>query len=95
MAEYAANNDAGAPGRVQGRESVFAALDLGTNNCRLLVARRAKEGFRVFDAFSRIVRLGEGLNGSGVLSDEAQIRTLSALHVCSSKIRRREFAEAR
>ncbi len=95
MADYAANNGADALVRAQGRESVFAALDLGTNNCRLLVARRAGEGFRVFDAFSRIVRLGEGLNGSGRLSDEAQTRTLSALHVCSSKIRRRGVTHLR
>ncbi|MEQ9608963.1 MAG: hypothetical protein RLN99_14980, partial [Kiloniellaceae bacterium] len=42
-------------------EGVYAALDLGTNNCRLLVARPARDGFQVVDAFSRIVRLGEGL----------------------------------
>ncbi len=95
VARYAAENDTGAPGRAEGRESVFAALDLGTNNCRLLVARRAGEGFRVFDAFSRIVRLGEGLNGSGFLSDEAQARTLSALHVCAGKIRRRGVTHLR
>ncbi len=95
MAEYAAKNGAGASRQTEGREAVFAALDLGTNNCRLLVARRAGEGFRVFDAFSRIVRLGEGLNGSGLLSDEAQVRTLSALHVCSSKIRRRGVTHLR
>jgi len=95
VAGNTANNRAGAPGRAERRESVFAALDLGTNNCRLLVARRAGEGFRVFDAFSRIVRLGEGLNGSGLLSDEAQARTMSALHVCSSKIRRRSVTHLR
>ena len=74
---------------------VFAALDLGTNNCRLLIARRAGEGFRVFDAFSRIVRLGEGLNGSGRLSSEAQARTLGALHICAAKIRRRGVTHLR
>ena len=49
----------------------FAALDLGTNNCRLLVARRAGRGFRIIDAFSRIVRLGEGIAQSGKLSEPA------------------------
>ena len=45
--------------------ATYAALDLGTNNCRLLVARPTREGFRVIDAFSRIIRLGEGLSASG------------------------------
>jgi exopolyphosphatase / guanosine-5'-triphosphate,3'-diphosphate pyrophosphatase len=49
----------------------YAALDLGTNNCRLLVAHPTAEAFQVVDSFSRIVRLGEGLSGSGQLSDEA------------------------
>jgi exopolyphosphatase/guanosine-5'-triphosphate,3'-diphosphate pyrophosphatase len=63
-----------------------AALDLGTNNCRLLVARPASTGFRVVDAFSRIVRLGEGLEATGALSEEAVARTLDALKVCADKI---------
>ena len=57
-------------GRGAGPERVgatYAALDLGTNNCRLLVARPAGNGFRVIDAFSRIIRLGEGLSASGLL----------------------------
>ena len=63
-----------------------AALDLGTNNCRLLVARPASTGFRVVDAFSRIVRLGEGLEATGALSEEAVARTIDALKVCADKI---------
>lgn len=63
-----------------------AALDLGTNNCRLLVARPAGAGFHVVDAFSRIVRLGEGLAAAGTLSDGAMARTLEALKVCADKI---------
>ncbi|MGB8187440.1 MAG: exopolyphosphatase, partial [Pseudolabrys sp.] len=51
--------------------ATYAALDLGTNNCRLLVARPSGEGFRVVDAFSRIVRLGEGVSSSGNLSETA------------------------
>ena len=74
---------------------VYAALDLGTNNCRLLVARPWRDGFRVIDAFSRIVRLGEGLSASGKLSDQAMQRTLEALKVCASKIRRRGATEVR
>jgi exopolyphosphatase / guanosine-5'-triphosphate,3'-diphosphate pyrophosphatase len=68
---------------------VYAAIDLGTNNCRLLIARPSSTGFRVIDAFSRIVRLGEGLSRTGNLSDEAIERTLAALHVCQSKLRKR------
>ncbi len=67
----------------------YAALDLGTNNCRLLVARPTRDGFRVIDAFSRIVRLGEGLTQNGALSEAAMDRTLEALSVCAGKMRRR------
>ena len=54
-----------------GRGEVYAAIDLGTNNCRLLIARPQTQGFRVIDAFSRIVRLGEGLGRRGALSEDA------------------------
>ncbi|MBI3505416.1 MAG: Ppx/GppA family phosphatase [Proteobacteria bacterium] len=74
---------------------MFAALDLGTNNCRLLVARRSGEGFRVVDAFSRIVRLGEGLSRDNLLSEPAMARSIEALHVCASKLRRREHVHFR
>jgi exopolyphosphatase/guanosine-5'-triphosphate,3'-diphosphate pyrophosphatase len=67
----------------------YAALDLGTNNCRLLVAAPASGGFRVVDSFSRIVRLGEGLVSSGQLSDAAMDRALAALGACAEKLRRR------
>ena len=73
----------------------FAALDLGTNNCRLLIARPQGDGFAVVDAFSRIVRLGEGLAGSGRLSDAAIERTIAALSVCADKLKRRHVALAR
>ena len=73
----------------------YAALDLGTNNCRLLIAEPADEGFRVIDAFSRIVRLGEGLEIQGVLSDAAMKRTVDALRVCAGKMRRRGVVRAR
>jgi exopolyphosphatase/guanosine-5'-triphosphate,3'-diphosphate pyrophosphatase len=67
-----------------------AALDLGTNNCRLLIARAAGTGFRVVDAFSRIVRLGEGLGASGALSEPAMARTIEALKICAGKIGQRQ-----
>ena len=73
----------------------YAALDLGTNNCRLLIARPQGDGFAVVDAFSRIVRLGEGLAASGRLSDAAIERTIAALRVCSDKLRRRNVTLAR
>ena len=75
---------------------VFAALDLGTNNCRLLIARpAAADGFLVVDAFSRVVRLGEGLHSTGRLSDSAVERAIDALHVCADKLRRRRVTLAR
>ena len=67
----------------------FAALDLGTNNCRLLIGAPAGDGFRVLDSFSRIVRLGEGLQQSGRLSEPAMDRALSALHGCAARLARR------
>ncbi len=79
-----------APPREAANRKVYAALDLGTNNCRLLVARPARGGFYVVDAFSRVVRLGEGLLQSDRISDEAQDRAIEALRICADKIRRRE-----
>jgi exopolyphosphatase/guanosine-5'-triphosphate,3'-diphosphate pyrophosphatase len=68
----------------------YAALDLGTNNCRLLIARPHEDRFAVVDAFSRIVRLGEGLSTRGELSEAAMDRTLAALQICADKLRRRD-----
>lgn len=73
----------------------YAALDLGTNNCRLLVARPAGDGFRVVDAFSRIIRLGEGVSASGRLSEAAIERALSALAICRNKMKNRGVSRAR
>jgi exopolyphosphatase/guanosine-5'-triphosphate,3'-diphosphate pyrophosphatase len=79
-----------------GRLPAFAALDLGTNNCRLLVAVPGRPGsFRVIDAFSRIVRLGEGLTASGRLGDAAMDRAVAALKICADKLRNREVHSAR
>jgi len=75
---------------------IFAALDLGTNNCRLLVAVPTAPGqFRVIDAFSRIVRLGEGLSANGKLADAAMDRAVDALAVCAAKLRSRPIRRAR
>jgi exopolyphosphatase/guanosine-5'-triphosphate,3'-diphosphate pyrophosphatase len=73
----------------------YAALDLGTNNCRLLVARATHDGFRVIDAFSRIIRLGEGITASGRLSEAAIARGVEALKVCRDKMRNRGVTRAR
>jgi exopolyphosphatase/guanosine-5'-triphosphate,3'-diphosphate pyrophosphatase len=73
----------------------YAAIDLGTNNCRLLIAKPAADGFVVVDAFSRVVRLGEGLGQSGRLSDAAMDRAVAALSICADKLRRRHVALAR
>jgi exopolyphosphatase/guanosine-5'-triphosphate,3'-diphosphate pyrophosphatase len=83
------------PRRRHGWSEVYGALDLGTNNCRLLVARATESGFRVIDAFSRIVRLGEGVTASGLLSEPAMQRTLDALKVCAGKIAHRGVTRAR
>jgi exopolyphosphatase/guanosine-5'-triphosphate,3'-diphosphate pyrophosphatase len=73
----------------------FAAIDLGTNNCRLLVAKASMAGFDVVDAYSRPVRLGEGVAQNGMLCGDAIERTLSALEVCASKISRAGVTRAR
>ncbi|WP_345890844.1 Ppx/GppA phosphatase family protein [Devosia oryzisoli] len=69
------------------RGPLYAALDLGTNNCRLLIARPHDHGFRVLDGFTRIVRLGEGVSVTGRLSDAAMERTMEALRQCRNKLR--------
>jgi len=75
---------------------VFAALDLGTNNCRLLIAVPGRPGqFRVIDAFSRIVRLGEGLTATGRLAEPAMDRAVEALKVCAGKLAGRPLRRAR
>ncbi len=73
----------------QRRNLAYSAIDLGTNNCRLLIAKQTKGGFRVIDAFSRIVRLGEGVGKDNKLSEEAMDRTIDALKVCAEKLARR------
>lgn len=78
------------------KPELYAALDLGTNNCRLLIAAPTKPGqFRVVDAFSRIVRLGEGLTATGLLQQGAMDRAVEALKICADKLRNRPVRKAR
>jgi exopolyphosphatase/guanosine-5'-triphosphate,3'-diphosphate pyrophosphatase len=74
---------------------VYAALDLGTNNCRLLIACPAGDGFRVVDSFSRIIRLGEGISATGSISEAAIDRAIAALSICRDKIRYRKARRLR
>ncbi len=73
----------------------FAALDLGTNNCRMLIATPSGDGFRVLDSFSKIVRLGEGLHTTGRLCPEAMERALGALETCAFRLSRRPIRQMR
>ena len=81
--------------RVPCSRHTYGAVDLGTNNCRLLIARPVDNGFTVVDAFSRIVRLGEGLSMTGELSAEAMDRAVGALSICAEKLRRRNVSLVR
>jgi exopolyphosphatase/guanosine-5'-triphosphate,3'-diphosphate pyrophosphatase len=82
--------------RRQADGTAFAALDLGSNNCRLLIAHPSEGSFKVIDAFSRIVRLGEGLGeGAPMLSQPAQRRAVKALRICAAKMHRRSVRVAR
>jgi exopolyphosphatase / guanosine-5'-triphosphate,3'-diphosphate pyrophosphatase len=87
------HDDARAPDETPA--ATYAALDLGTNNCRLLIARPTSDGFRVVDAFSRIIRLGEGIAASGRISEAAISRAVEALSVCRDKMRARRVVRAR
>lgn len=82
-------------GRTRRANGLCAALDLGTNNCRLLIAQPNGGGFRVIDAFSRVVRLGEGVAESRLLTEEAMCRTIEALKVCARKIGKRGVRRGR
>ncbi len=71
----------------RGRAPTYAALDLGTNNCRLLIARATEGGFKVIDSYSNVVRLGQGLSATGRLSDESMEATVEAVKVCAAKMK--------
>lgn len=102
MAQAAASPPVSAPGGQGGpppggrpQRHSYGAIDLGTNNCRLLIARPEHGRFVVLDAFSRIVRLGEGLGQTGRLSPEAMDRAVAALAICADKLRRRHVSLSR
>jgi exopolyphosphatase/guanosine-5'-triphosphate,3'-diphosphate pyrophosphatase len=87
--------DQGFSSKREPHRHTYGAIDLGTNNCRLLIARPNEGTFTVIDAFSRIVRLGEGLARSGELSQAAMDRAVGALSVCADKLRRRNVSLSR
>jgi exopolyphosphatase / guanosine-5'-triphosphate,3'-diphosphate pyrophosphatase len=91
----AGHRDGARTGPSEGAHELYGALDLGTNNCRLLIAAPNERGFVVVDAFSRIVRLGERLGHTGRLSDAAMARTIEALRVCANKLKWRNVGRAR
>ena len=80
---------------VRPQAAAYAALDLGTNNCRLLIGAPTRDGFRVVDSYSRIVRLGEGLHHTGELAQAAMDRAMLALHACAERIERRQLRGVR
>ncbi len=86
MVSAASSSESSAPDDPGPR--TYAALDLGTNNCRLLIAAPQGVGFRVIESFSRIVRLGEGLAASGRLSPRAMGRAIEALRICAGRLSR-------
>jgi exopolyphosphatase/guanosine-5'-triphosphate,3'-diphosphate pyrophosphatase len=99
---YGIRRDGRDEGRGEGRadpsrhqNTTYAALDLGTNNCRLLIARPTGDGFRVVDAFSRIIRLGEGVAATGRISEAAIARAVEALRICRDKMRARTVTRTR
>jgi exopolyphosphatase/guanosine-5'-triphosphate,3'-diphosphate pyrophosphatase len=93
--EQSRPSDQGFSPRREPHRHTYGAIDLGTNNCRLLIARPTEGGFTVIDAFSRIVRLGEGLSRTGALSDDAMDRAVAALSICADKLRRRNVSLSR
>lgn len=91
----AASHRHGQGGSGHGSAPCFGAIDLGTNNCRLLIAIPRRDGFRVIDAYSQVVRLGAGLSRTGAIAPEAMDRTLGALRVCARKMAERNVTASR
>lgn len=73
--------------RKSGRPQYFGAVDLGTNNCRLLIARSMQNGFQVVDSYSNVVRLGAGLARTGKLAEPNMDAAIEAIKVCASKMK--------
>lgn len=78
-----------------GHAKTFGALDLGTNNCRLLVAKQTGESYRIIDSFSRVVRLGAGLSSTGELSQTSMDAAVGAIKICASKMKAKNVARWR
>ncbi|MEA3068065.1 MAG: exopolyphosphatase / guanosine-5-triphosphate,3-diphosphate pyrophosphatase [Sphingomonadales bacterium] len=93
--EQSGPSEPGSSPRGGPKRHTYGAIDLGTNNCRLLVARPSEGGFTVIDSFSRIVRLGEGLSRTGELAQDAMDRAVGALGICAEKLRRRNVSLSR
>lgn len=94
MAAVALATEPSVPAQAPGT-GIYAALDLGTNNCRLLIACPTQDGFRVVDSFSRIIRLGEGVSATGCISEAAIERAIAALSICRDKINLRKARRLR
>ena len=78
-----------------GRAPLYAALDLGTNSCRMLIAEPRGSQFKVVDSFSKSVQLGTGLEMTGRLSRQSINRTIQALRVCQQKLKRHNVSNMR
>ncbi|UAB90329.1 Ppx/GppA family phosphatase [Ruegeria sp. SCSIO 43209] len=76
-------------------DALYAALDLGTNSCRMLIAQPKGSGFHVVDSFSKSVQLGAGLERTGRLSRASMARTVQALRICQQKLKRNKVKRMR
>ena len=76
-------------------QPLYAALDLGTNSCRMLIAQPDGAHFRIVDSFSKTVQLGIGLEETGRLSRTSMNRTLQALRICSQKLKQNRVKKMR
>ncbi len=81
--------------RAKGKAPLYAAVDLGTNNCRLLIAARKRDSFTVIDSHSQIARLGEGLAATGRMSDASIERAMDALHKIAGKLKAKRVGHVR
>ena len=81
--------------RKRRKPPLYAAVDMGTNNCRLLIAARRGDTFSVVDSHSQVARLGEGLEASGRLSDASIERAMDALRKISKKLKAKKVGHVR
>lgn len=75
--------------------SYVAAIDLGSNTCRLLIAKPYENGYKVVDSFSRVIRLGAGLQSTGILSEAAISRSIDILKICAEKLKKFHITKIR